>query len=209
MSRGQLFVIAAPSGAGKSTLIKELFEALDGLSFSVSWTTRAPREGEVQGRDYNFVAAAAFRRMMGEGAFLEWAVVHGQYYGTGRAEVEGRLERGEDVVLDIDVQGAAQVRRAEPRATTVFILPPDYESLRRRLTGRATDSEDVIARRLRNARGEIERWEEFDYLVINDALERAATELQAIVLAARCCAERRASRAAQIAGAFPVIEDEP
>ncbi|HHN74735.1 MAG TPA: guanylate kinase [Acidobacteria bacterium] len=200
--RGGLFVVSAPSGAGKSTLIGRLLTRVEGLRFSVSWTTRSPRPGEKDGCEYHFTDIPTFREMMGRGEFLEWAVVHGEYYGTSRRQIEEVRAAGTDVLLDIDVQGAEQVRRAVEDCRTIFILPPDLTTLRRRLVSRGTDARDVIERRLQGARQEILRWEEFDYLVINDELERAADELCGVILAARCRRDRRRSRAARIVETF-------
>ncbi|MDQ7005972.1 MAG: guanylate kinase [Acidobacteriota bacterium] len=202
--RGDLFVVSAPSGAGKSTLIGELVARIEGLRFSVSWTTRSPRPGEQDGREYHFTDIPTFREMMGRGEFLEWAVVHGEYYGTSRRQIEALRAAGADVILDIDVQGAEQVRRAVGDCRTIFILPPDFETLRRRLVARGTDAQEVIERRLRGARQELLRWRDFDFLVINDDLERAAGELCGIVLAARCRRERRVEQASRIVDGFPV-----
>ncbi len=200
--RGGLFVVSAPSGAGKSTLIGRLLTRVEGLRFSVSWTTRSPRPGEKDGCEYHFTDIPTFREMMGRGEFLEWAVVHGEYYGTSRRQIEEVRAAGTDVLLDIDVQGAEQVRRAVEDCRTIFILPPDLTTLRRRLVSRGTDARDVIERRLQGARQEILRWEEFDYLVINDELERAADELCGVILAARCRRDRRRSLAARIVETF-------
>lgn len=202
---GTLFVVSAPSGAGKSTLVARLLEAEPGLRFSVSWTTRAPRPGEQDGVHYHFRDEAAFRAKIAAGDLLEWAEVHGRLYGTGRAETLALLEAGIDVILDIDVQGAAQVRRSGLPAEFVFILPPDYATLERRLTSRATESDETLRRRLRNASLEVARHDEFDYVVINDDLARAADELIAIVRAARARGPRRADRVRRIVATFPGV----
>ncbi len=199
---GRLVVVSAPSGAGKSTLIRRLLDALPRLSFSVSWTTRAPRRGEVDGVAYHFTDEATFRAKIERGEMLEWAEVHGRLYGTGRDETRAALAAGNDVVLDIDVQGAAQVRRCGVPALSVFVLPPSYDALARRLTGRRTETEQACALRLRNAAREVGDWREFDYVVVNDDLEAAAAELVAIVRAARATRERRADVAAAIAAGF-------
>ncbi len=199
---GTLFVVSAPSGAGKGTLIRRLFAEVPGIAFSVSWTTRAPRPGEREGVDYHFCDEETFREKVRRGEFLEWAEVHGHLYGTGRAEVEERLAAGMDVLLDIDVQGAARVRASGFPATFVFILPPSPEVLADRLRGRGTESAGSLARRLADARAEIPRWREFDWLVLNDDLEEASREFVAVFRAARASRERRADLAARIEAAF-------
>lgn len=185
-----LIVVSAPSGAGKSTLLGRLLRELPGLRFSVSHTTRAPREGESQGVQYHFVERPEFERLIAEGRLLEWAQVHGNYYGTGRREWEQAQADSVDLLLDLDVQGAAQVRERIPDAVTIFVLPPSFADLERRLRGRAQDGEESIARRLTNARAELERYREYDFVVVNDDVERCGRELQAVVTAAR----RRRSR---------------
>ncbi len=199
---GTLFVVSAPSGAGKGTLIRRALDELDGIAFSVSWTTRAPRPGERDGVDYHFCDEATFREKVRRGDFLEWAEVHGHLYGTGRAEVEERLARGLDVLLDIDVQGAAQVRASGFPAAFVFILPPSPEVLSARLRGRGTESEESLRRRLADAREEVPRWREFDWLVLNDDLEDAVREFVGVFRAVRASRERRGALAARIEAAF-------
>ncbi|MBN2205959.1 MAG: guanylate kinase [Candidatus Aminicenantes bacterium] len=190
-----IFVVSGPSGCGKSTLIGRVLARRRDLRFSVSHTTRARRKGERAGRDYFFVDPAAFERMAARGRFAEWAVVHGHRYGTSKAEVEVK-GRGGDVVLDVDVQGARSIRALYKDAVTVFVLPPRPAVLRRRLIARGLDAPDAIRARLANARREIERYREFDYLVVNDDLERAAAELEAIIVGQRC---RRPAREAALA----------
>jgi guanylate kinase len=179
-----LFVITGPSGCGKSTLIRKVRRALGDLEFSVSHTTRARRPSEKDGVDYRFVTERAFERMVREGRFVEHARVHGHLYGTSRAEVERKGRRG-DVVLDIDVQGARQVRAKVPGAVHIFVMPPVAGELRRRLRRRGEDSPEDVERRLRNARGEIKAYGEFDYVVVNDDLDRAAADLKAVIVASR------------------------
>jgi guanylate kinase len=191
MAGGMALVLSAPSGAGKSTLVREVRSRVGGLDFSVSHTTRPPRAGETDGVDYHFVEPTVFEAMIREGAFAEWAEVHGNLYGTHLRALEVRLEEGADVLLDIDVQGALQLGERVPGAVLVFVLPPSWAELRRRLTGRGLDSEEVVERRLANARGELEQAMRYDYLVVNDHLDRAADELCSIVRAERCRAARR------------------
>ena len=180
-TRGTLFVLAAPSGAGKTSLVKALLERMPGLRMSVSHTTRQRRPTEEHGREYYFVGVPEFERLVAEGQFLEHARVFDNLYGTARAPVDARLEQGGDIVLEIDWQGARQVRAAMPDCVTIFILPPSRETLERRLRSRATDSAEVIARRLRDAVGDMAHWREFDYVVVNDDFEKAVADLMAIV----------------------------
>ena len=182
---GTLFVVAAPSGAGKSTLVNALLERERAISLSVSHTTRPPRVGEQYGRHYYFVDRAEFEREIDEGVFLEHAEVHGNLYGTSRTTVQDLLGQGRDVLLEIDWQGAEQIRRSKPDCVSVFILPPSRAELERRLRGRGSDAPDVIERRLHNSRGEIAHAHEFDYIVVNDVFEQALGDLQAIVRAVR------------------------
>ncbi|MGB2902915.1 MAG: guanylate kinase [Candidatus Dechloromonas phosphoritropha] len=182
---GNLYVVAAPSGAGKTTLVRLLLEQEAGVQLSVSFTTRRPRPGEQNGCDYHFVDTAAFQAMIARQEFLEWAEVHGNFYGTSKKWIIERLAPDHDVLLEIDWQGAQQVRSAFPGAIGIFILPPSMEDLTRRLTGRGTDSTDVIARRLATARAEMRHVEEFDYVIINDSLEQALVDLRAVVRASR------------------------
>lgn len=179
--RGHLYVIAAPSGAGKTTLVKALMEREPQLSFSVSYTTRKPRPTEVAGRDYHFVSTAEFERMIVAGEFLEHARVFDNYYGTAVAAVRSALEAGTQLLLEIDWQGARQVRARLPEAQTIFILPPSRASLEERLKARSTDSEAVIRRRLQDSVSDLAHWPEFDYVVVNDRFETALEELHAIV----------------------------
>lgn len=180
-----LFVVSAPSGAGKTSLVKELLGSDDGLAVSVSHTTRAMRPGERDGVDYHFVDEPTFRAMVTEGKFLEHAQVFDNFYGTAQASVEATLAQGLDVVLEIDWQGARQVRERFPAAVSVFILPPSRQALEQRLRGRGQDSDDIIARRMRDARSETEHYSEYDYLVVNDDFEAALAQLRAIVAAER------------------------
>ena len=182
---GTLYVISAPSGAGKTSLVHRLVEVEDGLVISVSHTTRPRRAGEADGVHYHFVSPQRFQAMVAEGAFLEHARVFENHYGTGRDTVTAALEAGRDVILEIDWQGAAQVRESMPEAVSVFILPPSQAELERRLRRRAQDSEAVIQGRMRAARAEMSHYDEYDYLVINDDFDRALEDLRAIVRARR------------------------
>lgn len=180
MSQGTLFIVSAPSGAGKTSLVRELIESLDGIQVSVSHTTRAKREGEVNGVNYHFTDVAEFEAMIARGEFFEYAKVFDNYYGTSRQAVEVLLAAGQDVILEIDWQGAQQVRRLMPQAKSIFILPPTQEALRQRLTNRGQDSDEVIQKRMREAVSEMTHYVEYDYLVINDDFAHALIDLQAI-----------------------------
>jgi guanylate kinase len=177
----KVFVITGPSGVGKGTLIKRLLERVPGLELSVSATTRAPRAGEEDGRDYHFLSEEEFEDRIAAKDFLEFATYSGNHYGTLRSEVEGRLEAGHSVVLEIEVQGATQVRAAKPDSVQIFIAPPDAEILRERLRGRGTDSAEAIDKRLETAELELASRGDFDHLVVNDDLDHAAAELESIV----------------------------
>ncbi|MBB3227806.1 guanylate kinase [Luteibacter sp. Sphag1AF] len=185
MIEGTLFVVAAPSGAGKSTLVNALLECEPGISLSISHTTRPPRVGEEYGRHYYFVERPDFEREIAEDIFLEHAVVHGNLYGTSRNVVNDKLKSGSDVLLEIDWQGARQIRSRKPDCVSVFILPPSRPELERRLRGRGSDAPEVIERRLFNSREEISHAHEFDYIVVNDRFEDALADLRAIVHAVR------------------------
>jgi guanylate kinase len=186
---GILFIISAPSGSGKSTLVNEVRKQLTGIEFSVSWTTRPPRGSEQHGREYNFTTREEFERMLAAGEFLEHAEVFGNYYGTARASLEQARVAGHDLVMDIDVQGAAQVRAKMPEAVSIFVLPPNPKVLRTRLRNRSRDEgvedEAEVYRRLSEARQEIENYREYGYILVNDILDRAVAQLEAIVLAER------------------------
>jgi guanylate kinase len=178
---GNLFVVAAPSGAGKSSLVKTLLEVDSHLALSVSHTTRAPRGQEQHGREYWFVDEAEFRAMIGRGEFFEWAQVHGHLYGTSRKAIAQRLEQGEDVVLEIDWQGALQIKSLFEHAVLIFILPPSWDELRQRLTRRGEDRPEVIERRMANARSEVPHARDFDFVIINALFETALFDLKTIV----------------------------
>jgi guanylate kinase len=183
-------VISAPSGSGKTTLVRQLVAEVEGVEFSVSYTTRAARPSEKNGVDYHFVSEEEFRAKAENNEFLEWAQVHEKLYGTGRAETEAVLGRGLDMVLDIDVQGAGQVKQAKPDAVLIFILPPSFEVLEQRLRDRRQDEGADIERRLAVARREVSQYKNYDYAVVNDEIDRSAGLLRSIVLAERARRER-------------------
>jgi guanylate kinase len=182
-----VYIISAPSGSGKSTLVNKVRQLVPGLKFSISYTTRAPRAGEQNGREYFFVSPAEFEAMIGRGEFLEYAEVFGHYYGTARRFLHDAEQAGEDLLLDIDVQGAARIKRKIPRAISIFILPPDRLELEKRLRHRSLDAEDVIQRRLVTASREIENYDRYDYILVNenDRLEESSDALRSILLAER------------------------
>jgi guanylate kinase len=178
---GELWVVAAPSGAGKTSLVRELLKRDASLKFSISYTTRPPRSSEVDGRDYFFVSKEQFQAMVNADAFLEHARVFDHWYGTGREHVASLLADGSTVVLEIDWQGAQQIRKRAPESKSIFILPPSVAELERRLRGRKTDSEEVIRRRLDDARGDMTHWSEFDHVVVNDEFATALERLAAVI----------------------------
>jgi guanylate kinase len=179
--RGNLYVVAAPSGTGKTSLVRALMQRMPELRFSISYTTRPKRETERDTHDYFFVSAQTFKQMVDNDEFLEHATVYGNSYGTSREQVEGILAAGANVLLEIDWQGAQQIARAMPERRSIFILPPSRTALETRLRGRKTDSEEVIARRLRESIADLSHWREFDYVVINDDFDKATADLEAIV----------------------------
>lgn len=183
--RGNLFVISAPSGSGKTTLVRRLLDTLDDVQFSISFTTRSVRGSERDSVDYHFISEESFRSKIEEGEFLEWAEVHGNLYGTSKLETEKIRAGGEDILMDVDVQGATQVRKAQPDAVTLFIMPPSFGVLEDRLRGRRQDSDKVIEGRLDEARHEIHHYKDYDYVLINDSVERTSELFKAIVLAER------------------------
>lgn len=199
---GSLFVLSAPSGAGKSTLAKRLLADVPGLSFSVSFTTRAPRPGEVDGRDYFFVDDATFDRMVAEGGFVEWVKVYAHRYGTGRDWLRAQVAAGRDILLDIETVGAKAVKAALPEAVMVFLLPPSAQELERRLRGRGDTDEAQVALRMGHARNEMEQYEAYDHLVVNDDLDAAYQSLAAVVLAERSRKARMAPEARRILATF-------
>ena len=188
--KGLLIVISAPSGTGKTTLSHMLLREFPNMEFSVSYTTRKPRNGEINGRDYWFIDRETFEKMIEEGDFLEWAEVYGHLYGTSKSQVIKALSEGKDVLLDIDTQGALNVKKNFPEAVLIFILPPSLKELKRRLESRGTDDEETIKKRLKIAREEIRRAPLYDYVVVNDVLEIAFDNLRSIIKAEKCRAER-------------------
>ena len=192
--RGTLYIFSAPSGAGKTSLIKALREQQPELALSTSHTTRPMRPGEQDGVHYHFVDQATFVRMIGEGDFLEHAEVFGNYYGTSEAAVRGQLEQGKDLILEIDWQGAQQVRKRFPEAVSIFILPPDVETLRQRLSDRGQDDEGVIGKRMDQAVSEISHYNEYDYLVINDSFDEALADLATILQSQRLQLSQQSQR---------------
>jgi guanylate kinase len=200
--RGNLYIVSAPSGSGKTTLLQHLLKSFKDLNFSVSHTTRRPRQGERHGVDYYFTEREAFSSMMARGEFLEWAEFNGQLYGTTRAFVENHLGNGQDVILDIDVQGAKQVKSKMGDATAIFVLPPSFQELERRLRARMLEPDDVIRRRLEIARGEIYFYRDYDYIIINDILENSILLLESIVRSGTAVPRRQQGRIEEIIASF-------
>ena len=201
-NRGDLFVMVAPSGAGKTSLVAKLLEREPNIHLSVSYTTRAPRPGEADGRDYHFVDRAAFEAMIASGDFLEHAEVYGNYYGTSRRWIESKLAEDHDVLLEIDWQGARQVRRIFPHMAGIFILPPSIDELRRRLEGRGKDAPEVIERRMASAREDISHVLEFEYIIVNERFPDALRDLTSVVRAARVSREQQSVRLAKLINEF-------
>jgi len=197
-NQGNLFIVAAPSGGGKTSLVKELVSQVEHIEISISHTTRKKRPAEVDGVNYCFVDKAVFIQMINEGAFVEHARVFGEYYGTSFAQIESRLQAGIDVLLDIDWQGAQQIKRHFKRAISIFIIPPSVDELKKRLRDRQQDDETVIASRMRSARDELSHYAEFDYLVVNDSFTKAASELRSIVVSNRLQMERQAEKQSKL-----------
>ncbi len=200
-------VVSAPSGAGKTTVVARVLRELGGIRFSVSHTTRPPRSDEQDGVDYHFVDKKSFTRLRDEGQLLEWAEVHGNLYGTALTELERARDEGTDVLLDLDVQGAAQVRKRIPEAVTVFILPPSYPALESRLRGRGQDDAAAIERRLASAGREIGAFWHYDYAIVNDELDACVLELESIIRAARCRVPAVAEQARAIEKSFETREE--
>ncbi|MDR2697538.1 MAG: guanylate kinase [Holophagales bacterium] len=201
-SKGDIFVLSAPSGAGKSTLIKRLFDDLDRLSFSVSFTTRLPREGEVDGRDYFFIDDAAFDDMLAKNGFVEWVQVYQHRYGTGKAWIRDRIDNGFDVLLDLETDGAKRIKEKFPDAILIFLLPPSAQSLTDRLRGRGKDTEEQINIRLEYAKHELECWDNYDYLVLNEDLESAYQGFKSIFVSARTAKKRVAQAVQKVLATF-------
>ena len=199
---GNVFVVSAPSGAGKSTLVQRLLRSVPELVFSISFTTRKPRPGEVDGRDYFFISDERFDAMVRDGGLVEWVQVYGHRYGTGREWLDTVLATGQDVLLDIETTGAQNLRRAIPDANMIFILPPSAASLEARLRSRGKDSEEQVAIRMRHARHEMELYPAYDFLVLNDDLELAYRQFEGIILATRAARERMAPVARRILEGF-------
>ncbi len=200
--RGNLYIVSAPSGSGKTTLLQHLLRSFKDLKFSVSCTTRSPRQGEQNGVEYFFTDRAAFLSMVERGEFLEWAEFNGHLYGTARAFVQQQLDEGKDVILDIDVQGARQVKSKVEGATAIFILPPSFQELQRRLKARMLESDDVIRRRLEIAKGEILFYRDYDYIIVNDILENSILLLESIVRSGTAAPRRQQRRIEEIIASF-------
>ena len=186
MNRGLLIVVSGASGTGKGTVCKKILADLPAVAYSISATTRAPRPGEVDGKEYYFISRDEFKAWIDDGKFLEFAEVYGNYYGTPLNKIEERLKRGEDILLEIDVQGALNVKRKMPEGIYIFLLPPSLEELRRRIEGRGTETPESLKRRLANAVAEIQIGREYDYAVVNDSVDNAAAQIKAILAAERC-----------------------
>jgi guanylate kinase len=202
LTRGILFVVSSPSGGGKGTLIQRLMAQVPGVSYSVSYTTRTPRAGEVNGREYFFTDRPTFEQMIANNEFLEWAHVHGKLYGTAREQVARETTEGRDIVLEVDVQGAASVRKLIPDSVSIFILPPSYEILRQRLISRGTDSAEELEMRLRKAPDELKDYSAFDYVIVNDDAERAAAQMCSIIYAERARLSRQKPYIQRVVEAF-------
>ncbi len=200
--RGILFVVSSPSGGGKGTLIQRVLKQMPNLGYSVSYTTRAPRNGEVDGREYFFVTPEKFDAMAAAGEFLESARVHGKLYGTSRHQVSREVFAGRDIILEVDVQGAASVRELVTDSVSIFILPPSVEILRQRLIDRGTDSSEELELRLRNAPTELKHYKAFDYVIINDQVDRAAGQLSCIIEAERACRARQEPQIKRLVESF-------
>ena len=205
---GMLFVVSSPSGGGKGTLIQRMLSLVPNLGYSVSYTTRAPRDGEVHGREYFFVTRKEFEEMIAAEEFLEFACVHGNLYGTTLKQVLQETCAGRDIVLEVDVQGAASIRRLRLDSVSVFILPPSYEILRQRLIARGTDSPEELRLRLRNAPEELKEYSKFDYVIINDDAERAGAQLAAIILAEQARCKRQESVVDDVLNEFRAAQDQ-
>ena len=200
--RGILFIITSPSGGGKGTLIREVLRTVPNIGYSVSFTTRGVRIGEEHGKHYFFVSKTEFENLIEQGEFLEFASVHGNFYGTSKTQVEREISLGRDIILEIDVQGANLVKQQIPEAISVFILPPSFEVLKERLTLRKTESDEALALRLKNAAMEVARFQEFDYVIINDKVDKATLDLQSVIYAERLKIERQSNAVKEIIETF-------
>ena len=192
--RGLLIVVSGASGTGKGTVCKKLLSELANVHYSISATTRKPRQGEVDGREYYFISEDDFKQWIADGKFLEFAEVYGNFYGTPLTKIEERLNRGEDVLLEIDVQGALNVKRKRPDGVYIFLLPPSLDELKRRIEGRGSETPDSLKRRLQNAVAEIQIGREYDYAVVNDSVDNAVAKIEAILAAERCRVARNADK---------------
>jgi guanylate kinase len=205
---GNLIIVSGPSGAGKSALVKHALQSLSNLKFSVSYTTRSPRRTEQHGVEYFFVDREKFQELIDSDDLLEWAEVHENYYGTSRTFIDNLMEQGEDVILDVDIQGAHTLRQKRPDAVEIFVLPPSFQVLRERLRRRGLDDESVIEKRLTIACKEIRHYQEYDYLIINEDLDKAARELESIIISARCRTFARKSLMTSILETFGEMDAE-
>src|SRR6266699_6891769 len=208
-ARGMLVVVSSPSGGGKGTLIRRVLSSLSNLAYSVSYTTRSSRPGEMNGREYFFVSTLEFEEMIARGEFLEWANVYGHLYGTSSAQVERERAAGHDIILEIDVQGAASIRQLVADEVTIFILPPSFELLRKRLVARGTDSPADLERRLRGAPAEVEQYQDFQYVILNDDINRASAQLASVIYAERARRERQAERLKDTLADFAQVSEPP
>lgn len=208
MNRGMLIVVSSPSGGGKGTLIDRVLKTVPNVSYSVSFTTRAPRPAEQDGREYFFIDRATFEEMIQRGEFLEWADVYGHLYGTSCKQVESERDAGHDIILEIDVQGAESIREKIPDAVSVFILPPSFELLRERLLARGTDSADALEKRMRGAPAEVEQYRNFQYVILNDDINRASQQLASVIYAERARRERQEVKLRSALEDFGVFRDQ-
>jgi guanylate kinase len=206
--KGSLFIVSGPSGSGKSAIASSVLQSLPNLKFSISYTTRAPRGNERDGVEYHFVSKEAFESLVRNNALLEWAQVYGNYYGTAEKSINDILHQGSDVLLDVDVQGAAAIRSKRPEAVSIFILPPSYQVLRERLESRKLDKKYVIEQRLRIACNEIMQYKNYDYLIINHELSRSTDELRAIILGSHCRIGERSGLAKMVLESFGGLDAE-
>jgi guanylate kinase len=202
---GNLFIISSPSGGGKGTLIREVLRIVPNIGYSISFTTRKIRVGEEHGKHYFFVGREEFENLIERGEFLEYAEVHGNFYGTSKTQVEKMTNDGRDVILEIDVQGANSIRAKMPKAVSIFILPPSFEVLKTRLVLRQTESDEELAVRLRNSRGEVEDYKDFDYIIINDEVKKATNDLKTAILAERLRKDRQLEKIETILETFEKI----